>query len=76
MAQWIGEDPIVVEPSEEIHFPNVWCTGCSHAKDKQYDTFAPVTYYCSKHGFRVLAYHPTVDCSNQAKKEENNGLSS
>lgn len=75
MAQWVGEDPVVVEVGKEICFSKVWCTGCEYAKDRQSEIFgpisAPVTYYCSKHGFRVPAYHPTVDCSNQAKKRRN-----
>ena len=68
MAQWEGSDPVVVKSGEEIRFPNIWCTGCSHGKDKQYDTFAPITYYCSKRGIRVPAYHPTVDCQTYIEK--------
>ncbi len=47
-----------------------WCTGCVHAHDKKYDDVAPISYYCSEHGYRVPAYHPTVDCKKYKEKND------
>ena len=70
MAEWIGKDPLVINPKEEIPFSNVWCTGCEQATDRLNEVFGSVSYYCLKRGFRVPAYHPTVDCPDYSKKKE------
>ena len=70
MAQLVGEDPVIVEVGEEIPFWNTWCNGCINAKDKRYDDIAPISYYCQKRGFRVPAFHPTVDCKDYANNEK------
>ena len=51
-------------------FWNTWCSGCINAKDKHYDDIAPISYYCQKRGFRVPAFHPTVDCKDYANDEK------
>ena len=49
---------------------NTWCTGCINAKDKHYDDIAPISYYCEKRGFRVPAFHPTVDCKDYTNNDK------
>lgn len=49
---------------------NTWCSGCINAKDKHYDDIAPISYYCEKRGFRVPAFHPTVDCKAYTNNEK------
>ena len=49
---------------------NTWCSGCINAKDKHYDDIAPISYYCQKRGFRVPAFHPTVDCKDYVNDEK------
>lgn len=57
-----------IDPSYQLN--NCWCTRCVHARNKKYDDIVPISYYCSKRGNRVPAYHPTVNCEEYKEKTD------